>query len=186
MPKYILYSLLFLLASSSFMGCTKPVDFNQIDDFEVSPVLEASLIFFDAQAPDFFVGGAEAATVEDFVNLDVFQDSFINDNLLRTDIVVKGVNSIQRGYNFKVDFLNDLGQSQYSFIVEVEASPMTNEIPFEHTERIEGVGLEALKRSNKIVFTLIMLPGIPIDTGTLGRVHLESKAVFYFNYQKER
>jgi len=165
------------------MGCTKEVDFNQVNDFEVSPVLESSMFFFDASAADFFVGGTEVSIVQDFIFLDIFNSSLINNNLIKSEFVLETINSINRAYSLRIDFVNNANQLQHSFTVTAPSSSLNSDLITNHTEVFEGATLAALKRTTKLVFTLSMLPGPPIDENTLGRIHLESKGVFYFNYR---
>lgn len=160
------------------------MDFDQINDLELSPILEASLIFIEAAAPDFFVGGIEEATVQDFVGIDTFHDTFVTNNLIKADFVIETLNSINRSYDLKIDFLNELDQLQYSFTVTTPASPTNAEIISQHTEVLEGNSLAALKRTTKIAFTLTMLPGPPINGNTPGKIHSKAKVVAYFNYKK--
>jgi hypothetical protein len=178
------YLLILLILSIAFLGCTKEVDFNQINDFEVSPVFESSLIFFDASAPDFFVGGSEVGLVQDFITIDVFNNSFVNNNLVKGEFVLESKNSINRSYRLQIDFLNDANQLQHSFTVIVPASSSNTDSIINHTEVFEGDSLNDLKRTTKLVFKLAMLSGPPINNNTLGRIHLESKGVFYLNYQQ--
>jgi hypothetical protein len=42
----------------------------------------------------------------------------------------------------------------------------------------------ALKNTTKLVFTLSMFPGVPINENTVGRIQLESKGIFYLNYKR--
>lgn len=176
--------LIVLVICFGFFGCTKDVDFNQVNDFEVSPVLESSLIFFEASASDFFIGGTELSIVQDFVIIDIFNSSFINDNLIRSEFVLESINSINRAYSLQIDFVNNANQVEHTFTVAASASVSNTDVTTNHTEVFEGASLAALKRTTKLVFTLSMLPGPPINDTTLGRIHLESKGVFYFNYER--
>lgn len=178
-----LYILVMFVLNSTLISCTKEIDFNQVNDIEISPILETSLIFFDATAPDFFIGGSELSVVQDFVLIDVFNSTFINDNLIKTEFVLETINSINRGYSLRIDFLDNSNQLQHSFTTTAPASPSNSDVFSSHTEVFEGASLVALKQTSQLVFTLIMLPGPPINDATLGRIHLESKNVFYFNYK---
>jgi hypothetical protein len=176
--------LIILAINFAFIGCTKDLDFNQANDFEVSPALESSLIFFDAPASDFFIDGNEVTTVQDFVDIDIFNSTFINDHLIKAEFVLEAINSVNRAYSLRIDFLNGLDQLQHTFSVMAPASPASNDVLILHTEVFEGASLGALKNTSKLVFTLTMLPGPPINDNTLGRIHLESKGVLYFNYTR--
>lgn len=160
-------------------GCTNPVDFSQSDDVRLEPVLESSLVFFKASASNFFTDGMLQNRVQDFVNIDLFGNSFAKDNLEKLEFVFEVKNSINRPYQLQLDFLNENGQSLESLIVDVAASPTNNIIETRHTEVFEGESLENIKQLRILVFTLIMQPGVPIDANALGEINLKSKAVMY-------
>ncbi len=160
-------------------NCTKPVDFEQLDDLTLEPVVESSLIFYDASAQEFFVGGTEQITAEDFVEIDFFNNGFIQDNLIKVEFVFNIENSINRPYSLQIRFLDSAGQSLESFTINTEASANNQTIKNTHIEVFEDESLEHIKRSRIMVFTLEMLPGEAIDENTLGRISLQSKGVFY-------
>jgi hypothetical protein len=132
--QFSLYILVTVALNFAFISCTKEIDFNQVNDIEVSPVFEISLIHFDAQASDFFVGGSELAIVQDFVLLDVFNNSFINENLVKAEFVLETINSINRSYSLQIDFLNDSNQLQHSFTTTAPASLSNSEVLTAHKE----------------------------------------------------
>ncbi|ALJ06150.1 hypothetical protein APS56_13875 [Pseudalgibacter alginicilyticus] len=183
--KAFFHYYIFFLLNFLFVGCTKDVDFNQVNDFEVSPIVETSLIFFNASAGEFFIGGNELSIVQDFVVLEVFNNSFIDDNLIKSEFVLETINSINRAYDLQIDFVNNTDQLLHSFTVTAPASPTNTEVTTKHTEVFEGSSLVAFKRTTKLVYTLTMLPGLPIDANTMGKIDLKSKGVFYFNYKEE-
>ncbi|GAL71643.1 hypothetical protein [Jejuia pallidilutea] len=113
---------LFLLIGFS---CTKPVDINQIRDLVLQPVVESSLIFYKASAKDFFIGGIEQNTAEDFIEIDFFNNSFVQDNLIKAAFVFNVENSINRGYQLRVSFLDASGQLLERFTVNTNASLIT-------------------------------------------------------------
>jgi len=166
--RYLFFIISFVLCAS----CTKEIDFDQVNDIEISPVLESSLIFFDASAGEFLIGGIEVDSA-----------TAINDNLVKVDFVFEGLNSINRAYQIKIDFLNGFGVLVHSFDFMAVASVTNSENPFAYTETYEGDTLDDLKATRIMVFTLTMLDGDPIDNNTPGNIQLESKGVFYLNIE---
>lgn len=162
-------------------NCTKPIDFDQASDLVLQPVVESSLIFYSAKAEDFFIGGSEQSTAEDFVEIDLFNGSFIQDNLVKVEFVFEIENSINRSYQLRLNFFDENGQSLVSFNVDTEASPNNQVIPSTHTEVFEGDALERLKQSKLLEFTLVMLPGEAINQNTPGEISVKSKGVFSLN-----
>ncbi|TBN01357.1 hypothetical protein EYD45_13200 [Hyunsoonleella flava] len=175
--KYLYLALVTLLVC----GCTKPIDFDQANDLVLQPVIESSLIFYSASASDFFVGGSEQSTAEDFVEIDLFGGSFIQDNLVRVEFVFEIENSINRAYQLRLNFLDENNQLLESFNVNTDASPNNEVIASTHMEVFEGDALERLKQSRIIAFTLVMQPGEAINQDTPGEISVKSKGVFSLN-----
>lgn len=178
-PKFLNIHVLVMLLL--LCNCTKPVDFNQVDDLVITPVVESSLIFYTAKAEDFFIGGSEQSTAEDFVEIDLFNGSFIQENLVKVEFVFEIENSINRAYQLRLRFLDVNGQVLESFNVNTAASPNNQTIATVHTEVFEGISLERLKQSRILEFTLVMQPGEPISQDTPGEINVKSKGVFSLN-----
>ncbi|MEW4922993.1 hypothetical protein [Algibacter sp. 2305UL17-15] len=164
-----------------FFGCAKPVDFNQLDDLTLLPVMETSIIFYNATAGDFFVGGQEENVAQDFVFIDVFNNGFVQDNLVRAEFVFETKNSINRAYSLQLDFLDVGGALLESFSINSPASPNNEVVASEHSEVFEGATLANIKQSRILVFTLEMLPGAPINQNSPGEIDLKSKGIFHLS-----
>ncbi len=176
--KYLRPSItaIFLVVTS----CTKPIDFDQANDFETTPVIESSFVFFNETARDFFDFGT-FLSAEDFILIDFFGNDFIEENLLRADLDIEVTNSINRGFEIQVDFLDAADQLQHTFTIEIEPSVDNDNLITTHTEEFVDSQLDALKRTRRIVFSISILPGVPIDASTIGSLQLQSKVLFYFN-----
>lgn len=164
-------------------SCTEPVDFDQVKDYQFTPVIESSLVFFDEPAPSFLDEGDEIEVIQDFILIDFFNGDFIVDNLIRAQFNFESKNSISRQFELRIDMFDAASQLQHTFTVIQEASPDGSEVSSSYVEVFEGESLQALKNTSIILFTLKMLPGAPIDEDTLGRIELKSKAVLYFNIE---
>ncbi|NMH87770.1 hypothetical protein [Flavivirga algicola] len=186
MQKQIIkYSFLVVAISLSLLSCVKDVDFDQADDFEISPVVESSLIFFEGQANRFLLNTNEIVSIKDSVTVEFFNSNFIVDNLIKSEFVFEAVNSISKEFQVRVDLINDLELQVHSFTLTASPSTNGNDVLSDHTEVFENDKLEALKNTSKIVFTLSLLSGETINQSTLGRIKLQSKAVFYLNIGEE-
>ncbi len=160
-------------------SCVEDIDFDQTKEFEITPVLESSLIFFDESANRFLDIGNEIITIQDFVIVDLFDDKFVVDNLIKAEFKFESVNTINRAFELQVD-LYDATQLQHTFTVFQEASSNNNENSTTYIENFEYNTLAALKRTKVLVFTLRILSGPPINQDTLGRIQLKSLVAFYF------
>ncbi len=179
--RLITYLSLLVLANSLCVSCSKPVDFDQINDFEINPVVESSLIYFDEPATSFLDNGEQIATIQDYVQVEFFNSEFIIENLEKAEFVFEITNSINRDFRVRVDFFDDNSQMRHAFTIFVAASSNNAKVVSNYTEVFEDGTLEALKNTSVLVFTLNMLPGAAINQNTLGSISLKSKAVFYLN-----
>ncbi|GAA4238510.1 hypothetical protein GCM10022291_29250 [Postechiella marina] len=181
-----LFKIAFFVISMGLIGvsCTEEIDLDQVNDLEINPVLESSLFYFEAAAGDFFLGGSGAYTAGDYVVLDIFDNEFVNDNLIKAELVFETVNSINRAYQVQVDFLDNTNTLRHSFTFSADASPNNENLTFEHIEVFEDETLENLKETTTLVFRLTMLPGAPVDPNSPGSIHLKSKGVFYLNIDR--
>jgi len=175
------YTFLAIIINSVCLSCAEPVNFNQISDFEISPVIESSLIFLDEPANRFSNNDTELTTIQDFVQVDFFNNNFIVKNLIKAEFVFETTNSISRAFQVRVDFLDDTNQIQHTFTVFTTASTNNTNVVSNYTEVFQDNALNALKNTSILVFSLNMLPGVPINQNTIGRISVKSKAVFYFN-----
>ncbi len=179
---YIIVAVLFLLLS--IVSCTKDIDFTQGEDLEVNPVMETSLIYFNEAATSFNdIGVATAVVLTDEVVLNVFNTAFFVENVTQSDVVMALTNSINRGFEIRVQCLNNANQLQHQFSFSVPASPDNLPVETVHTEVFQGPTLNALKRTTKLVFTVEMQAGEPLTASSLGRIALRSKGVFYLTIE---
>ncbi|OEJ99299.1 hypothetical protein A8C32_09030 [Flavivirga aquatica] len=177
--KYIILSLLLAIMFS----CTKAVDFNQADDLKIEPVVESSIVFFKGTASNFFAGGSEVSVIQDAISISVFDDDFIQDNLVKSEFVFESTNSFNRGFSMQIDFLNEINEVHHTLTFTAPASPSNQDVVTTHTEVFEGDSLTDLKNTKSLVITLTMLSGTPITLNTVGEINLQSKGVFYLNIE---
>ena len=160
-------------------SCVKDIDFDQAKDFEITPVIESSLIFFDEPADRFLDNENEITVIQDFLIVDFFNDEFIVDNLVKAEFKFETINSTNRAFELQIDLFDET-ELQHTFTLEQEASSNNNEIFSSYVETFEGNTLDALKRTTMLVFTLRVDASSPINDSTLGRIQLKSLATFYF------
>lgn len=180
-------SLLILISIvlALLVSCVKDVDFDQTEDIILTPVLTSSVVFTEVEASRFSENGMEVQTVRDSIaNIEIFSDEFVNDNLVRVELVFEAINSINRTFNLQIDFLNEADELQHTFSFDALPSGSGNDIVTEFTEVFEDESLEALKISRKMVITLTLYPstdGSVLNENSQGRIELQSKGIFYFN-----
>lgn len=178
------FNLLVFILHILFISCTKEIDLNQINDLEINPITTLSLFYFDATASEFITTNSNTLSQTDFVQIDVFNDPFLNDNLIKAELEFETVNSINRAYEVQVDFFNNTNQLQHTLTFLTIASPNNQDIATRHIEVFEADTLENLKQTSALVFTLTMLPGQTVNATTPGNINLKSKATLFLNIKR--
>ncbi|MFK7749326.1 MAG: hypothetical protein AB8B65_13100 [Kordia sp.] len=175
--------LVFLLAS-----CVKDVDFEQAEDIAISPVLEASLIFFDFQAAQFSEPTGTAIVTEgDDLELDVFNDEFFRENLIKAEFFFEVTNTIDRNFRADVIMYDENDFILHAFAIDVMPNG-NNEVEVTHTEVFEDALLEQFTNTKRLEVVLNMFPsptGIPLDENSVGNIKMRSKATLFFLIDNE-
>lgn len=179
-------SKIFILASL-FFSCSSDLDFNQVNDFKLEPVLVANLAYFDVSSAQIENSNQQqiAIDVEDF---DIFRNKFFKKNLAKAEFNFEIQNTINKG--FKVDFLLLDKDNQTLDTISFEV-PKYEGIEIEDpsgfikypVEVFEDQRLELLKQTTKIGFVIRMLDGsqtVPINVGNL---KLRSSATVYMKIE---
>ncbi|EDP71495.1 hypothetical protein FBALC1_03387 [Flavobacteriales bacterium ALC-1] len=174
-----------LLAIMTLMSCVKDVDFDQAENFSLTPVLASSILFTEVEASSFFENDMELESVRDSVaNIEIFEDQFVKDNLIKAELVFQATNTIDRTFNLQVDFFNDADELQHTLSFDAIESNSGNPVVTDYTEVFEDDSLDALKLITKMVITLTLYPssdGSTLNENSSGNISLKSKGIFYFN-----
>ena len=185
LKKTILKSVLGLCIILCSNACIKDVDFDQAEDLSITPALEVSIIHFEEPALTFLdEDGVELTIVKDSVNIEIFRDPFVIDNLIKADFLFEANNTINRAYNAEIEYFDDNYVLLHEFNFGVSASPNGENIIVEYVEVFEGPELESLKATTNIVLTLTLMPssdGSILEETSPGNLKLRSKASFYFD-----
>ncbi len=159
-------------------SCTEPTDFSQSEDLELLPVVETSLIFFEEDAPAFIPPTSDDFSVSDRIEIEFFNDEFVQDNLIRADFVFDIENSINRDFRLTVTFADALGMPLEIFFVEVPASTGNQNVPLNIIQTYEGEALDRVKQSLVLQFDLELLSGETLTEDSPGTLSLRSSGIF--------
>ncbi|WP_108742507.1 hypothetical protein [Flavobacterium faecale] len=173
-------SLLFL--SLILVSCSSKLDFDQVNDLKLEPVIVANLSYFDIAAPDFVTNGQETIVSGSLQNFDVFRDSFFRDNLVQSDFFFEITNTINRQYRLNLLLLNSQNRILYSINFNVSASAGTPQVVTQK-EIFKDVKLDLLKQSQRIAYHIIMLPGKSLTAASTGHLIFKSSATVYMDIQ---
>ena len=166
-------------------SCVKDVDFEQADNFSLTPVLASTVLYTEVEASRFSENGVEIELVRDSIaNIEIFGEEFVRDNLVKAELVFEATNTINRTFNLRVDFLNEADELQHTLSFDVLESSSGNAIVTDYIEIFEDDSLDALKLITKMVVTLTIYAssdGTMLNEDSTGKVSLKSKGIFYFN-----
>jgi len=97
-------------------SCAENLDFNQLDDFRLTPVLTSALAYFMAQPFQFFdETGVQQNSKTEVLEFELFQDSFIVNNVVQMVFNAEFKNELDRDVNLQVDLLSDTNTTIHSF-----------------------------------------------------------------------
>ena len=172
----ILSVLILILFSSS---CASDLDYNQVNDIKLEPVIVSNLAYFDVQANQFVTGGVEQNVIFDAPTVDVFSEKFFTEKLNRVDLFFEINNTINRSYRMDLVFLDRNNQPVHSTNLIVPAYSGGENIVTK-TEIFQNGTLDLLKRTIKITFTITMFAGPPLSESSVGSLKLRSGVTAYF------
>ena len=185
MLKRTLKSFIYLILLVSTISCVKDVDFDQADDFSLTPTIATSIVQTEVGASQFSEQGLELEIVRDSVaNIEIFETEFVKDNLVKAELFFEAINTINRSFNLQIDFLNSTDDLQHSLSFDALESSSGNAITTEFIEVFEDDSLDELKLTTKMVITLRLFPsndGSMLNQNSQGEISLKSKGIFYFN-----
>lgn len=172
-------SLITLLVCCLF-SCSSDLDFEQANDFNIQPVATTNLAYINAKASNFISNGTESPFLSYTSNVDFLNTSFVEDNLIKTELYFRIKNTIDKSFIFNVAFIDKNGSAVYNIKMNVPAYNGT-EVLVEKTETFTAATIAILKSTNQMNFSILMLNGTPITDTTLGRVELSSSITAYFD-----
>lgn len=168
---------IFILAFFSF-SCSSNLDFNQVNDAKLEPVLLANLIYFDVPANQFITNGIELPVSQSESIIDIFKDNSFNTSLKRADLFFEVNNTINRAYILNIVMLDVNNFPLYAIQLNVPAYTGVENLVTK-TEIFENTKLDLLKKTRKFAFTITMLAGPSLSETSLGSLKLRSSATAY-------
>lgn len=97
-----------LLCLVIFFSCTERLDFNQLEDYKLTPVLTAALTFFKVQPFQFFdEDGNQQNNREEIVDFRLFENIFIRENVIKMVFNAEFKNELDRDVTIEIEFLDD-------------------------------------------------------------------------------
>lgn len=172
----------FILVFSSF-SCSSDLDFNQVNDLKLEPVVVGNLTYFDVPANAFVASnGTEYDLAFDAQDFDIFRDKYFRSYLQRADFFFEINNTINRAYTLDIVLLDQNDKPLYTMHFDIPAYSGTENI-ITKTEIFENAKLDLLKSSKKMGFVIAMAPGPALNKNSTGSLKLRSSATVYLTIQ---
>lgn len=170
--------LTILLLSVCALSCSSDLDFNQVNDLKLEPVVVANLATFDVPANEFVIGGVEQNVAGDVLNFDVFKETYLKNALTRADFFFEIDNTINRAFRVNLYLLDANNTPLYTIPFDVSAYTGVQKLVTK-TEIFQNAKLDLLKKTTKIGFIITMYPGPALSESSLGSLKLRSSATVY-------
>lgn len=105
-----------LLSFILIASCSEKLEFNQIEDYKLKPVLTAALTFFTVQPFQFFdKNGVQQNSREDITDFLLFENNSISNNLVKVVFNAEFRNEFDRDVSIQIGFLDENNVEVYSF-----------------------------------------------------------------------
>lgn len=167
-----------ILLSILSVSCSSELDFDQVNDLKLKPIIVANLASFDIPANQFVSGGIEQTVTGDLLDFNVFRDSYFRKSLVRTDLFFEYNNTVNRAFVINLIFLDANDTPIYTIPFNVPAySGVPNLVT--KTEIFENTKLDLLKTATKFAFVVTMLPGPALSESSIGSLKFRSSATVY-------
>lgn len=169
------------LAIFSF-SCSSDLDFNQTKNLRLEPTYVANLVYFDIPASEFVTNGIETPQFIDRSTVDIFNNTFFDNDLIKTDLDFEINNTIARAFTLEVKLLNANGIQLDTILITVPAYYGATNIVTQK-EVFQGARLTTLKNTTRIQMTLRMAAGTALTESTTGTIKMRSGITAYFVIQ---
>ncbi len=168
----------------SLMGCTKDVDFNQLDDASIHTTFISTLIYLNLTAPDFLNDlNQEIRVTSDFIEPPITDET--KPYLEKVEFTVITKNTFNRNFKLSITFYDALGTPIYVLqpIINVpeNSSELTTIVEIPKTD------IPYIYNTRYFGFTILLSPstdGSVILISDTSKFDLKSSAKLFFNYRK--
>jgi hypothetical protein len=170
-----------LILSFFVFSCSSDLDFEQTENLSIEPVIVSNLASFDIKANQFVSGGIEQSPFRDIPNFDLFKETFFKTNLTKAEFFFEFNNTINRNFVVDLVLLDTADVPLYTVSIPIAAYAGVGNLVTK-TEILEN-NLTLLTNTQKISFTIRMLPGTILSETSPGSLKLRSSITAYFKVE---
>lgn len=167
-----------------FQGCTKDVDFNQIDEVNIHSTYIATLIYLNLTAPDFLDDfNQEIAVTTDFIEPPITDES--RPYLEKVAFTVITENTFNRNFRLIITFYDAVGVPIY--VLQPVINVPENSSKLTTIVEISKQDIPYIYDTKYFVFAIFLSPstsGSTISINDTSTFCLKSSAKLFFNYRK--
>lgn len=176
-PKKNILIFFFFLALTS---CVDDLDFNQFEDYSVTPEITTALTSFKILPIQFYnSAGIQESERTDITDFRIFDNSFVNDNLVKLEFNIEVKNEFDRDFTILIDFLNVNNSITHRF---QEIKINANNLDFKFLEEIDVNTNLNVKNTSKVRVTVKMDDALtPLDPNGTTEFELKSSLKLYFD-----
>ena len=178
--KFTLAALIILF----FQGCTKDVDFNQLDDVNIHSTFIATLIYLNLSAPDFLDDfNQEIRVTTDFVKLPIIEDS--KPYLEKVEFTVITENTFNRNFRLSITFYDAFGMPIY--VLQPVINVPENSSKLTAIIEIPKQDIPFIYDTDHFGFDIFFSPstdGSKISINDISTFNLKSSAKLFFNHHE--
>ncbi|QOD62286.1 hypothetical protein H9I45_07545 [Polaribacter haliotis] len=165
----------FLIISLLFFSCYQSLDFDQVEEYVITPNYTVSLATFSVDALVFT--SPPVTEIRENTTFEIFKNSFFKNNSVRLDFEFEIVNEINRNFVVELTLL-DKNNSEIYTLENLNIS--ANQRDFKQSEIID-ISLNPNVKNFTKVEVLLRLedPTIPMSTSENGAIRLKSATTIY-------
>lgn len=161
-----------------FFSCTQSLDFKQLDNYKIKPVVVLPLSFFTIDATNFIpgLGDSEINEVSQTLDFEILTSPIIN-NLEKLAFNFEISNSFNHCFTFEIKLLDSADQFIYQLdTLKVEAE----DLGFIRSLAIDLIANPKVKNLKKITIKISLNDDSrPVLATDPSKMHFKSAAVFY-------
>ena len=170
-----------MLAIFALISCVDPLDFDQINDYKATPVISASLLFFEVLPANFFDSTKTTPIPEitDFTDFKIFTNDYFEEKAVKFEINIEVKNEFDSACSIQLLFLDSNGNITYlTSALKINAKKMD----FTHLETIETSVNPNFVNTRRIQINIKIEQGvIPLDPEGLEKLELKSFGTLYLD-----
>ncbi|MEL6812751.1 MAG: hypothetical protein AAFP76_15590, partial [Bacteroidota bacterium] len=167
-----------VLTSFLLFSCVKDTDFDEAENIALTPVVELDLIYFNAEAGEFFdsITNTSILTLRDTTEIRFLDDSEIQESLKRAEFLFNFTNSIPRTFEVDFQFISEQGEETYATGTMVNPGSEATPVLTQFVQNVEENEILQLTQANRVIVSVT----IPSSDATLsGVLNLQSKTTYY-------